>query len=71
MSSAVLEACPAWLLALHMYFPASSGNTSGIMSDTRPSRYEISKSGPSVRFLPSLNHRIVGSGLPAEHRWHE
>ena len=64
MSSDELEAAPPGLVALHKYFPASSWKVSGIMRDTRPSRYDISKSGPSARSLPSLYHLIVGSGLP-------
>ena len=64
MSSAVLEAVPPTFEAVQEYFPASSGNVSGIMSLTRPSLYEISKSGESVTFFPSLYHFMVGSGLP-------
>ena len=64
MSSAVLDADPAVLSALHVNFPASSSKTSGIDSETLFWRKEISKSGFSVIGRLSLYHLMVGSGDP-------
>lgn len=66
-SSAVLVAFPAWFSAVHVNWPLSSVKTSGMVSATLPLRYEISKSACSESCLPSLYHRMTGSGLPTKH----
>jgi hypothetical protein len=64
ISSAELVAWPPMFLAVHLNWPWSSGKASGILKETRPSWYEISKSALSVNSLPSRYHLILGSGLP-------
>ena len=64
ISSALLAAVPTAFLAKQVNLPASSSNTSGMVSATRPLVKVISKSAWSLISLPSLNHLMLGSGVP-------